>query len=104
MKYAPIDQMDDDLFEENEKGGTLTAKNGHVTLCEGETDFDIEPQLKKTSSEETLKDEDNNNNNNKDRNLDNNNYNSNREKIVIRENNLFPSFPSFPIPTFRQST
>ena len=45
----------------------------------------------------------NNNNNNKDRNLDNNNYNSNREKIVIRENNLFPSFPSFPIPTFRQN-
>ena len=44
----------------------------------------------------------NNNNNNKDRNLDNN-YNSNREKIVIRENNLFPSFPSFPIPTFRQN-
>jgi hypothetical protein len=66
VKYAPIDQMDDDLFEENEKGGTLTAKNGHVTLCEGETDFDIEPQLKKTSSEETLKDEDNNK---KDRNL-----------------------------------
>ena len=38
----------------------------------------------------------NNNNNNKDRNLDNN-YNSNREKIVIRENNLFPSFPSSPL-------
>jgi hypothetical protein len=58
VKYTPIDQIDDDLFEENEKGGTLTNKNGKVTLCEGETDFDVDPQLKKTSSEETLKQDD----------------------------------------------
>jgi len=43
----------------------------------------------------------NNNNNNKDRNLDNN-YNSNREKIVKIENNLFPSL-GFALPTFRQN-
>jgi hypothetical protein len=66
VKYAPIDQIDDDFLDENEKGGTLTkndSKNGKATLCEGETDFDIEPQLKKTPSEETLKEEDNNKHN-----------------------------------------